>query len=241
MLISKRRFRLFNELRKCGSVVYRKVCQNFSVERDPRAIQTAHKFAVGKTVDSCRRVDSCDPKTTEISLSSSSADERVVQRLHNRFASDSVRLTLVAEIALGELKNLSTLLNSVYTSFNTHNYLSPFLLILVRHHVLHGAFLRRRNKSALSQMSSSFAGLGFRFVVFTAVRSVHFARAGKPKTLFRTAVSFLFRHIFVLRNFFLIFFFISCACPRLETLSLSDRSRKLILRAKGSLKYFYLP
>ena len=43
--------------------------------------------------------------------------------------------------------------------------------------------------------------------VFTAVGSVYFTRTGKPKTLFRTAVSFLLRHIFILRIFFSILFF----------------------------------
>ena len=80
-----------------------------------------HQLAVRKTVEPRRRVDSGDPELSEISLSSSSAHIGIVQRLHNGLSCDTVRLALVAEIALGELKNLSALFQRVYTSFNTHN------------------------------------------------------------------------------------------------------------------------
>lgn len=64
-------------------------------------------------------------------------------------------------------------------------------------------FLSGRNESALTERSPSLAALGFRFMVFAAVRSVDFACTGKPETLFGSAVGFLFRHMFILRIFFL--------------------------------------
>lgn len=86
------------ELRKRRCIVYCKVCKHFSVQVDFRNFQTVHKLAVRNAVDSRRRVDSGNPKTTEISLSSSSADVRIVQRLHNRFSCDSVRFALIAKV-----------------------------------------------------------------------------------------------------------------------------------------------
>ena len=80
-----------------------------------------HQFAVRKTIDSRRCIDSRNPQFSEISLSSASADIGIVQGLHDRLSGDTVRFALVSEIALGELKNLSALLQRVYTSFNTHN------------------------------------------------------------------------------------------------------------------------
>ena len=105
----------------------------------------------------------------------------------------------------------------------------------VRHHPLNGVFLRGSNESALTQTSFSLSVLGFRFVVLTAVGTVYFTRTGQPETLFRTAMCFLFRHIFILRNFFSDFIYELCplakACP----------SFFFTLREKGSSKCFFLP
>ena len=189
----KRRFRLFGKLRKRFRIVHRKFGENLSVQVDVRRGKPVHKLAVRKTVQSRRRVDTYDPQFSEISLSSSSADVGIVQRLHHRFAGDTIRFAFISEIAFRKLENFSTLFNGVYSSFNTHVLLS--LLVLVRHHVLHRLFLRGGNEGRLTKISSSLAALGFGFVVLAAVRSVDLTAARQPETLFGTAMGFLFRHI----------------------------------------------
>jgi hypothetical protein len=121
---SKSRFSFLCELCERFRVVDSQVGENFSIEVNTCHFKAVHQFAVRKSVDSCSRIDPCDPQFSEISLSSTSADERIVQRLHYRFSRDTVRLALVAEITLREFKNLSTLFQRVYTSFNTHMFFS---------------------------------------------------------------------------------------------------------------------
>ena len=96
-------FCLAADVCECGSIRDGKVCKDLAVEVDTCNLEPVHQLGIGKSIFACACIDTRDPQAAHIALTAFSADVRVVEGLHDRFACDAVVLALAAEIALCEL------------------------------------------------------------------------------------------------------------------------------------------
>ena len=86
------------------------------------------KLAVGDTIDSCCRVDSRNPKSTELTLLDATVTKSVIQRSVDSFRGTSKKLTPRTPVTFCKLENLISSLSRFKTSFYS-DITSPFLKV----------------------------------------------------------------------------------------------------------------
>ena len=121
LLLVKSLFCLGAERGKSFGVVNRHIGKHLTVKIDIGYLKTVHKTGVGDIVNAGCGVDTSDPKLTEVTLFESSAYVSVLHRLHDSLSCYSVKLGLGAEIALSPSHYLSSFLNCVYSSLDSHS------------------------------------------------------------------------------------------------------------------------
>jgi hypothetical protein len=116
--------RPLNQRSETGGVINSNIGKNFSVEIDPRALQSTNEFAVGNLVASASSIDAHNPERTEVSLLEPSSYIAVAKRLLDRFLRGSIQLRLSKKETFCATKGLVAIVSPVSSSFNSWHVFS---------------------------------------------------------------------------------------------------------------------
>src|SRR5688572_25352629 len=115
------RFGFVRKLRKRRGLTRREFREALAIELDAGVLEAEHELAVGDAVLARRGVDADDPQAAVIALLELAAGVRVDARFFGRLFHELVKLALVLEIALGELRELLALLTTDDTTFDARH------------------------------------------------------------------------------------------------------------------------
>src|SRR5688572_6455094 len=113
--------RFVGELGKGRGLARRQLRQALAIELDAGGLQSEHELAVRHAVLARRGVDADDPQPAVIALLALAAGVRIDARFFGRLLHELVELALVLEVALGEFRELLTLLTADYATFDARH------------------------------------------------------------------------------------------------------------------------
>ena len=111
------RFCFFYQAQKTLRIIDGNVGQHFPFQVDPRALETAHKFAVRNIGCAAGRINAHNPQRAEIALFLASPDISVAERFFYRFLRGAVQLRFGKKVAFGEAKCLPAVIAPAGSTF----------------------------------------------------------------------------------------------------------------------------